>query len=723
VTGPKSRSMVRPGALRSVGPFPFRAAQSDRRRRAVLICGLLLASPVVASSAAVDTATGPSRAPNVLLLTIDTLRPDALGWIGHTNTTPALDALARDGYRFPRALSPAPVTLPAHASILTAKVPRRHGVRDNGQTLSARAGATLAERLAAGGWTTGAFVSGYPLDSAFGLDRGFVHYDDAFVLRSGAGALERGAEETISAALAWIRDAPEPWFLWVHLYDPHDPYEPPPELVQPGPHGAYLGEVVAADRAVGRLRTEIAATSAREVLTLFAADHGESLGEHGEATHGFFVYQSTVEVPLVVHFPGRVRAGESPARVRLVDLAPTALDLLDQPPLPDVDGISLVPWLEGGAATPPPAEIESRRPWLSYGWAPLAALVSGDWKLVQAPRPELYDLSRDPGEAKDRLDEERRRARALATELDTVRARSEPSAATTGDAEALARLESLGYVGAGRASRREPAAGLPDPKDRIELWNLLGEAEAARERGDLTASLALFDRALAREPSNPFAWGRSGRAALDGGDASEATRRLARAVALAPDDPEAHAALATALLRLGRSDDAARAWMEVVRLQPERASAWASLAGALGASGQAARAVAALERASALAPEDAGMTIRLAFARYAAKDIEGAARDLETAARRLGPDVFPHHGALGLLLDDLGRRAEAVEWLERSRPGEPEFVAARLRLAERRLESGEVEAARRALAEALAVAPDAVRSAPLPPELRALLPP
>lgn len=162
--------------------------------------------------------------------------------------------------------------------------------------------------------------------------------------------------------------------------------------------------------------------------------------------------------------------------------------------------------------------------------------------------------------------------------------------------------------------------------------------------------------------------------------------------------------------------------MEVVRLQPGRAAAWASLAGALGASGQAARAVAALERASALSPDDADMTIRLAFARYAAKDLEGAARDLATAARALGADRFPHCGALGLLLDDLGRRAEAAPWLERSRPDEPEFVAARLRLAERRIESGEVEGARRALADALAVAPDAVRSAPLPPELRALLP-
>lgn len=306
------------------------------------------------------------------------------------NATPALDALAREGFRFPAAASTAPITQPAHASLLTGLVPRRHGVRDNGQVLGGTP-ATLAERLRAAGYRTAAFVSGYPLAAEFGLDRGFEHYDDELTTGA-AGRLERPAGETTAAALAWLGSAAEPWFLWVHYYDPHDPYEPPSGFARPGPRGAYEGEVAYVDAAVADLRRGAAGRTG-EVLTVFTADHGESLGEHGEETHGFFIYESTLAVPLVFHLPGRVKVGESRVAARLVDVAPTVLELLGLEPLGpvgggSVDGVSLAQALIGGAAPePPPAYGEERRPWLSYGWAPCArsARVPGSGSPPRGP--------------------------------------------------------------------------------------------------------------------------------------------------------------------------------------------------------------------------------------------------------------------------------------------------------------------------------------------------
>jgi len=279
--------------------------------------------------------------------------------------------MAAQGVRFPAAVSPAPITLPSHTSIMTGYFPRRHGVRDNGQVVPA-APPTLAEAVQKAGYATAAFVSGFPLASQFGLDRGFGHYDDGFVRGSGQ-LLERPAEETTTAALAWVKAAREPWMLWVHYYDPHDPYDPPAKFRRSGPRGAYDGEVTYVDGAIGRLRANLPVAATASLLTVFAADHGESLGEHGENTHGYFIYDSTLLVPLVFHFPRRLAPREG-KEARLVDVAPTILDLLGLPSLPATDGVSLVPTLEGREQEVPAAYLETQRPWISYGWSPLSAV-------------------------------------------------------------------------------------------------------------------------------------------------------------------------------------------------------------------------------------------------------------------------------------------------------------------------------------------------------------
>ncbi len=688
--------------------------------------GLLLATTVPANGTGATPEAAAGR-PDVLLVTVDTLRPDALGWVSGRNATPVLDRLAREGFRFPAAISPVPLTLPAHASLMTGLDPRRHGVRDNGQVLSP-APALLAERLREAGYRSAAFVSGAPLGKAFGLARGFDHYDDRVGAGSGAW-LERAAASTTAAALAWMaQNASANWFLWVHYYEPHYPYEPPPELRRAGWRGGYDGEVAVVDRALGELLAGLPSRDrpgrdrpGRDRLTVFTADHGESLGEHGEGTHGFFIYDSTTLVPLVLHSPGRVAPGLSDAPARLVDVAPTVLALLGLPPLGDTDGVSLSATLRGGTQELPPAYAETWQPWTSYGWAPLRSVRHEGWKLIAAPRPELYDLRSDPLETTNLVREERARAHRLAALLAEIEARpaAAPSARVT-DPETLAALAALGYVDAGPAAGTQPGPGLPDPKDRVALREVLTEADDLLRRGEHAAAAAKFDEVLAVEPGNRFALSRSGEALVRGVDLRRGIARLREAVVLDPERGELRSLLGEALTRTGDYEAAIREWMELVRLVPGEPQGWSNLGATLGKAGRADDAVDAFRRAVELAPGDPDRLTRLAFAEYAAGRRADAADHLLEVERLIGRR-FPHSGALGLILLELGRREEARPWLGRSRRAEGEFPAARYALAVLEAEAGHLEAARKALDEALQVRPELARQAAADVRLTPLL--
>ncbi|MET0555235.1 MAG: sulfatase-like hydrolase/transferase [Vicinamibacteria bacterium] len=630
---------------------------------------------VLAASAALAAPGGRAPAPpSILLVTVDTLRPDALGFVAGRNGTPHLDALAAEGFRFPAAVSPVPLTLPAHASLFTALFPRRHGVHDNGQVLGAGP-PVLAERLAARGYATAAFVSGYPLRAPFGLDRGFARYDDA--LPTGAeGWRERPAPQATAAALEWLRSAPRPFFLWVHYYDPHDPYDPPAAFRGPGPRGAYDGEVALVDHAIGALRAGLPARDRASLLTVVTSDHGESLGEHGERAHGLFLYDTTMTVPLVVHFPGRVPPGASGAAVRLVDVAPTVLALAGLPALPDADGVSFVPLLEGRRQAAEPALLETQHPWTTYGWAPLAAVRHAGLKYVRAPREELYDLAADPGEERDLARTHASRAAPLRALLERFERAPAAAALPSQDPSVLENLRALGYVGGGPPAG-PPPADLPDPKDRLATRDTLVAGEALLRRGDLGGALARFDAVLASEPANRFAVLRSGIALLKRGDARAAAVRLRRSVALDPGQPEARYALADALTRAGDVSAAIPEWMETVRLQPRRAAAWSNLGTALGRAGRFADAERAFARAVALDPDDPQLLANHAFALRAARRPAEAARALERAAALSG-DAFAHAASLGLLLLESGAPGDAARpWLARARAGELDYAAAR----------------------------------------------
>jgi arylsulfatase A-like enzyme/Tfp pilus assembly protein PilF len=566
-----------------------------------LVPGVLLAAVAVLLSACKPA----EPQANVLLITIDTLRPDALGMVDPQRETPAIDELARSGRFFSAAVSSVPLTLPSHASILSGLLPVHHGVRDNGQTVPADI-PLLQEVLHRQGYRTGAFVSGFPLQAMFGLDRGFDRYDDD--MRDGEqGWVERRAGDTVAATNAWLQaqGADRPWFAWAHFYDPHDPYEPPREFWQPGPRGRYDGEVTYSDYWIGKLLEVAHQVSAdRPLLIVLTADHGEALGEHQELTHGFFVYDSTMRVPLIFSWPGRIVPGSGSEPVQLIDVAPTILELLDVPAAGASDGRGMASGLLGGELALHPALMETWLPWTYYGWAPLAAWLDRQWKLVDAPEAELYDVHADPAETHNLAADQAAVADRLGMAMDALTKATQRVADTSQDDAAMQRLRSLGYVGVG-APVEAPPAGLADPKQRIDMRNTLQQGESLLRAGRFAEAQQVFAGVIESDPDNRFANLRSGIALLRLGRTEEASQVLAHAVVIEPHRAEARFAYGDALMREARFAEAAEQWAVLAELQPRRPEAWFNLASALERSGEPERARGAMVEYERLSTEQA----------------------------------------------------------------------------------------------------------------------
>ena len=444
---------------------------------------LLLVAAGVLSSPAGCTTLHQVRPVGVVIITLDTVRADRLSVYGAMDApVPHLERLAQEGIVFDQATSVAPLTLPAHCSLLTGLFPPSHGVRDNADPALAADRTTLAEILHGQGFRTGAFVGSVVLGRDRGLAQGFDHYsevgfDDVPTPAVAGPARQRRADAVVDDAIAWLAGVEDSrFFLWTHLYDPHRPYDPPEPYRSRHPD-PYIGEIAFADAQIGRL---IGALEQRRLLdrtlVFVVGDHGESLGEHGERDHGIFVYQSVLHVPLIIRVP-RLTPHRIHDVVRQVDIVPTVLDLLHLPPA-SMDGVSLVPLLTTDSHMELETYAESMYP-LRFGWSPLRTVRDGRFKFIDAPRPELYDLERDPFEQRNLYDVRRPLADALRQRLTRHTTVRPPTAGTTVPDDVRERLASLGYA-AGRAPAERTGKDLRDPKDCITAWHPLEVDRAGR---------------------------------------------------------------------------------------------------------------------------------------------------------------------------------------------------------------------------------------------------
>ncbi len=693
-----SRKARRKGRGSEEAPAPVAAAPGRRPARLALVLALaavgLGAFLALRRPATPGAAPAPGQRLNVLLVTIDTARADHYGCYGHAGAkTRYLDRLAAQGVRFETALSSAPITLPSHTSIFTGLYPTRHGVRNNGNFYVPEKLPTLATRLREGGWATGAFVSAFVLDRRYGLARGFETYDDRM---EGASAqvvsleAERRGDRTALALGEWLRRqsaaAPErPFFAWLHLYDPHEPYRPPQPFRGLFASDPYDGEIAFDDAVLASVLDTLGQTGQLDrTLVAVTSDHGESLGEHGEETHSMFVYEAALKVPLVLWRPGRLPAGRVVGEpVRLVDLAPTLLELAGAAPLPGTDGRSLVPLIEGRpAGPPPPLYAETYLPQLYMNWAPLRALRDARFKLIDAPRPELYDLQEDPHEQRNLHDSQPQRAAALQAALEQVAGAGGAMSVGALDRETAEKLAALGYLGAGDAAADAARTGdRRDPKDVIQIFNRLRTANSAVRDRRFAEALPVLEAVLKDDPQNAFARLVMGSAYMGMGRWREAIPWYRRYLERVPTSSYAHHWLAICHLRAGEHDAALREADAALAIDPRFSDARVLKGGVLAARGAYDESIRELRQAVETDPGKPILRLDLAKVLDEAGQKAEARRQYDELMR-LAPDDAVALTAFGALLARQGDLAGAEQRLRRALELQPKDPSARYNLGE-----------------------------------------
>jgi choline-sulfatase len=650
---------------------------------------------------------------NLLLVTIDTPRADHVGAYGDAKAqTAAFDRLAREGVLVEEAVAQVPQTRPSHASILTGRYPYEHGVRDNAAGPIAPGMPTLATVLKAAGYDTAGFIGAYPVSRSSGLDRGFDVYDDPFE-KAVDGRTERRAQEVVDRALGWLSHAHgRPFLAWVHLFDPHAPYIPPPPFASRFASRPYDGEVAYADSQVERLLAWLDSSGQRRnTLVVVTSDHGESLGEHGEEEHGILVYDSTLRVPLVLSWPGHLPAGARTAgQFRSVDLLPTLLELLGLPAV-RTSGASRADALARGGRIPDnESYAESLYGAIHFGWARLRALRSQGWKYIEAPRPELYHLSEDPGETRSVLESREQVANGMRQSLGRFGGGAADAAAVAApiNQEALERLAALGYVGGVAGTTRRVTVAGKDPKDGVREFERerQGMREALRlfKQNDIDRALPLLEQ-LARGKTGSFnVEFYLGRALLEKDRAREAIPHLRRAMEAVPNATSTAFYLAQAQLAAGLESDAAATLLRGLERTPDNADLLEVKGRLLLRQDDLPAARAALEKASALDPRNSRVRAELSDTFRRLGDLTRAESEA-AEAERLDPTSPAPHVMRGLALAGSDREGEAAEAFRAALKLAPAHPEALYYLAAVELNAGRASAARDLLQKLVSVAP------------------
>jgi arylsulfatase A-like enzyme/Flp pilus assembly protein TadD len=629
------------------------------------------------------------RPTSVLLITLDTVRADRIGAYGYAAAkTPNLDALARDGVRFDDAVAAAPITGPAHAALFTGKYPGRLGVRDNASTPLPAEANTLAHVLEQRGFATGGFIGAFVLDRPYGFANGFSQFDSGFTrVDSGHEAnAERRGSLVVDDAIKWIQSLPvdRRFFAWTHLYDPHAAYVPPEPFATDFAGRPYDGEIAFVDQQIGRLLEALRARNAlARTLVVAVADHGESLGDHGEDEHGVFLYESVMRIPWIMSGPSVPRGRAIAGQVRAIDLFPTLLDIIGLPRGEGIDGESLVPLFDGGTPVKRPAAFaETWYPRLHYGWSELRSLRADGWKAIDAPRPELYNLKEDPGEQRNVYSLRRELADRMieeAARLDREMAAATPAStpAPQPDPATLQRLRSLGYVGV--AAKAANGARGPDPKDTIaerrEYRVLMSEAiDDLRARRPAEAVVKLKRLVQINERAYDLHL-MLGQAYEQQGMLAEALGEYELAALLNPDT--ANPLLSAAEIHVARNDTAAarKRLEEAARLEPGSFDVALVTGRILEREGRVPDALAAYGKAAAINPANPRPRTLLVSLATRTRQFDLAEKHL-LKLLEMGYQPSRTHFGLGRIAEMRGRKEDAVRHYRTALDLEPGFAMA-----------------------------------------------
>lgn len=698
-----------------------------------LAAGLALAAAVLGGGACRKKAPRP----NVLIVTFDTTRADRIGAYGHQAArTPVVDRLAAEGALFENAYSSIPLTAPSHSTILTGKFPMAHGVRDNGLFVLGPEQHTLAEILKERGYRTGAAIGGFPLVARYGLNQGFDLYDDQLTPKTesvitGAGIPpprdgfdERSAARVNEAVFAWLAQSKDqPFFLWVHYYDPHQPNEPPVPYDQLFADQPYDGEIAYADESLGTLLERLRRDGRFEnTLVVLTADHGEGLHEHEELSHSYLLYDSTLHVPLVMRGPGVAGGRRVPGRVRLVDVAPTVLDALGLPVPADMQGRSLKPLLSGplAARVERTHYAETLSPRLSQNWGELRALYEGPWKYIHGPKPELYDLSADPKELRNLVAARADQAAAMREALVAfLKSNSPPGGSRMApvDDETRARLQALGYLAAGAGQAQEIHEELRSdglaPQDRARDVSLVGKARTLSRQGDHWGTREAVTTLLVGAPDDPYYLEMLAQADLNLGQVDLALASVEKLLAQGPGSNRSAERL---LLQVGLMKHAQGARAEGLRLarrsQELEATAESCYftASLEGQEGHADRQRALLEQALALDAKYAPARLDLAVRLAQEGRRDDARREMERVLSEQ-PYMAKAHYNLGAFLLEQRDLEGALARFDRAVTVDSSYAKARLAAIAVRLQLGRRAEAQQGLAALLAQAPASAEAA------------
>jgi len=647
------------------------------------LASLLLSLLVSAALAA----PGPApKAFNVIVITIDTLRPDHLGCYGYKRIhTPNIDALASDGVRFERAYTAVPVTLPSHTVIFTGTYPTFSGMHDFAANKLGANQPTLAAVLKNHGYTTGAVVASAVLDSRFGLNRGFDFYYDHFdfnrLEESNIEEMERPGNVVADVTLDWLqKNYQKKFFLWMHLYDPHYPYRPPTPFSTEYKDQPYDGEIAFADQQVGRLVRFLKDKNLyQNTLIVLSGDHGESLGEHGEKTHGFFIYNATLHVPVIFHLPiaGAPKARTPKELVNLADLMPTILQILRFDVPAEVQGRSLLPVIEGKAETDSRTlYAESFLPRLHFNWSELRSVETDKYHFIEAPRPELYDLNADPGELHNLVAEKPAVADELRARLKSVivqNSAGQELAEKTGlDPALMERLKSLGYAGfSGGGTAETSNHGLPDPKDRIAVYELFSDAMADSQHGRYEQSAEKLTAVLKTDPDSVPAHYILGLNYYRMHQFPLAVKHLQRVIQLSPEYALASYQLGLAYARSGDMDDAQQTLKHTLELDPTNFDAAYNLGAVYLQEKMVPEAVAALRQSATINPGYAPAHKALGDVLLYQGQLDDSLTELRRAAE-LQPDDPAIHASLAKALAAKGMDQQAQEEMRRAQQAQPQ---------------------------------------------------